>query len=208
MTQPIPTPPAPGDPAPVSTNPPATPPATPPQPPADPPKSVDEPLGPAGLKALQEERKAREALEKRLNALEPLAKLLGGTAPQGNGKTDLELLTERLNGYEEQITTERTARWRAEVAADKGLTKQQAARLQGDTLEALAADADALLALFPATPPGPRTPAPDPSQGARGGSAPDIEAQIQEAQKAGDWQKVMSLQNSKLIAIGNQQTTK
>ncbi|HEY9475627.1 MAG TPA: hypothetical protein VIS06_17480 [Mycobacteriales bacterium] len=208
MTQPIPTPPAPGDPAPAPTNPPTTPPA-PAQPPADPPKPVDEPLGPAGLKALQEERKAREALEKQVAALAPLAKLLGGSAPTGDGKTDLERVTERMAQYEADLAAERAARIRVEVAAEKGLTAAQAARLQGSSREELAADADALLALFPAqAPPGPRTPAPDPSQGARGGTAPDVEAQIAEAQKAGDWQKVISLQNSKLIAMGNNQTTK
>ena len=203
MTQPIPTPPpAPGDPAPAPTNPPTIPPA-PAQPPADPPKP-DEPLGPAGLKALQEERKAREALEKQVAALAPLAKLLGGSAPTGDGKTDLERVTERMTQYESDLATERAARMRAEVATEKGLTAAQAARLQGSSRDELAADADALLALFPAVPSGPRVPAPDPSQGARGGTAPDIEAQIKEAQSKGDWRRVISLQNDKLIAMGNQ----
>ncbi|MET9959338.1 hypothetical protein ABZ128_09650 [Streptomyces sp. NPDC006326] len=61
---------------------------------------------------------------------------------------------------------------RAQVAADKGLTTAQAARLQGSTREELEADADALVALFPApqgTPPAPR--AGGPRGGDVGGSS-------------------------------------
>lgn len=45
---------------------------------------------------------------------------------------------------------------------------------------------------------GPRTPAPDPSQGSRGGQSPDVDALIREAQAKGDWRTVMTLQNQKL----------
>lgn len=64
------------------------------------------------------------------------------------------------------------ARWRAEVAAEKGLSPALAERLRGSSKEELAADADALLALIPAQSSGPRNPAPDPSQGVRSGAAP------------------------------------
>ncbi len=191
MTGPNPTPP--GDPAPNPTTLPADPP-----PPADPPKPDDKPLGPGGEKALQAEREARKALEKQLAELAPLkqiADLLGGK-PSGDPKTDLQKLTERLDGYEQRITEEQTGRWRAEVQADKGLTAAQAARLVGSSKDELLADADALLALFPA--PGPRTPAPDPSQGSRGTQPPDLEAQIKEAQAKGNWREVLRLQNQKL----------
>lgn len=127
----------------------------------------DEPLREPGKRALEAERQARKELERKLAELEPLkqlADLLGGK-PSGDAKTDLERLTERMDQYEQQIREERMARWRAEVAAEKGLTPAQAARLQGATREELAADADALLELFAA-----RTPAPDPSQGARSSS--------------------------------------
>lgn len=181
MTQPNPTP---GDPAPNPTNPPA-------DPPVDPPKPDDKPLGPAGEKALREEREARKALERQLAELAPLkqlADLLGGK-PTGDAKTDLEQLTERLDGYERQIAEERMARWRAEIVAEKGLTPALAERLRGSTREELAADADALLALIPAAP---RNPQPDPSQGSRGG-VPDLAALIAAAEKAGDWQSVIAL---------------
>lgn len=197
MTQPTPTPaPPPGDPVP-------TPDPTPtPAPPAEPP--TDQPLGPGGIKALQTERKAREELERKLAALAPLQKLaeaLGGDQQPG-GPSEVELLQQRFADLERTATEERTARWRLEVAAEKGLTPQQAARLAGATRDELAADADALIALFPAAPATPRTPAPDPSQGARGVQpGPDLDAKIAEARKAGDFRKAISLERSKLVAI-------
>ncbi|MFE7869754.1 hypothetical protein ACFUYE_05315 [Micromonospora humida] len=184
-------------PAPGAVQPPATPPA------GDPAKPGDAPLGPGGEKALREEREARKALEKQLAELAPLKQLaeaLGGK-PTGDGKTDLERLTERLTQHETELASERAARYRAEVAAAKGLTPQQAARLQGATREELEADADALLALFPAAPAGPRAPAPDPSQGARGTQPLDLEAQIAAAQKDGDVRKVIALQKQKLANV-------
>lgn len=172
MTQPTTTP---GDPAPTTdttvqqTAPAATPAGDPPE---------DRPLGPAGERALREEREARRALEKRLATLAPLERLAATLAGDqaDDGRTDVQRLTERLDSYERQIAEERQARWRAEVAAEKGLPAALAARLQGSTREELAADADALLLLIPAapaTPAGPRIPAPDPSQGARSSSMPD-----------------------------------
>lgn len=188
------------------------PPADPPQdPPADPP--ADEPLREPGKKALQAEReradaeaKARKELEQKLAKLAPLeqiADLLGGK-PTGDGKTDLERLTERLSQHETDLASEREARWRSEVALEKGLSLAQAARLQGGTKEELLADADALLELFPAAPStGPRTPAPDPSQGSRGTPPPSLDSQIAAAQAKGDWRTVLSLQNQKLAEQAN-----
>jgi hypothetical protein len=191
------------------SEPPAQPPADPaptppaPAPPADPP--TDPPLGPAGKKALDEERAARKELEKQLAALAPLQKLaeaMGSGQQQPGGPSEVELLQQRFADLERTATEERAARWRLEVAAEKGLTPQQAARLAGSTRDELAADADTLLELFPAVPAGPRTPAPDPSQGARGGQpGPDLQAQIAEARKAGDFRKAISLERQKLQAI-------
>jgi hypothetical protein len=77
----------------------------------------------------------------------------------------------------------------------------------GATKEDLTADADRLVALFAARQQsggaggGPRTPAPDPSQGARGSNAAaDLDARIAQAQKDNNWREVMRLQNSKLDA--------
>ncbi|MEO3922702.1 hypothetical protein ABGB07_02285 [Micromonosporaceae bacterium B7E4] len=192
MTQPVPTPP-PGDPAPTPPEPVPTPAL--PGPPKD-----DKPLGPGGEKALAAEREARKALEKQLADLAPLKQLAGmlGGQPTGDGKTDLDRLTERLSQHETELANERLARWRAEVVAEKGISPALAARLQGATREELAADADALVALIPTAKPG--TPAPDPSQGSRGGTPPDLDAQIAEAQKKGDVMAVIRLNGQKLAA--------
>lgn len=197
MTAPTPTPTP--TPAPTPTEPTG---ATPPAPTPEPPKPEDKPLGPAGERALAAERDARKALEKELASLAPLkslAEALGAGKPEANGKSEIELLNERFAAHEKTLAEERAARFRAEVAHEKGLTPAQAARLQGGTREELLADADALLALFPAAaPPGtPGTPRPDPSQGARG-AGPDIDSRIAEAQAKGDWRTVISLQNEKL----------
>ena len=202
MTQPtIPIPgPPPGDPASVPTPTPVpTPPPTPAPTPAPP---GDKPLGPAGESALQAERDARKALEKSINdqlaPLRKLAEMLGAGTPAAAGKNEVDLLNERFAEHEKTVTAERQARWRAEVANEKGLTSQQAARLTGASREELLTDADSLLTLFPAPAPGSKTPVPDPSQGAHGGSTPDLESQIAEAQKAGDIRKVILLQRQKL----------
>lgn len=197
MTQPAPVPtPPPGDPAPVPT---------PPTPPADPAPDGDKPLGPAGEKAFREEREARKALEKQIAALAPLQKLaeaLGNGQQQPGGKSEVELINERFAELERTAADERGARWRLEVAAEKGLTPQQAARLNGGTREELAADADSLLELFPTAPAGPRNPAPDPSQGARGGQpGPDLAAQTAAAIKAGDWRTAAAIQKTKLADV-------
>jgi len=197
MTQPTTTP---GDPAPTTdttvqqTAPAATPAGDPPE---------DRPLGPAGERALREEREARRALERRLAALAPLERLAAALAADqaDDGRTDVQRLTERLDSYERQIAEERQARWRAEVAAEKGLPAALAARLQGSTREELAADADALLLLIPAapaTPAGPRIPAPDPTQGPRG--PVDIDALIREAEARGDVRESIRLKAARAAA--------
>lgn len=197
MTQPAPNPtPPPGDPAPAPTDP------TPTSAPAPPVTPPTEPLGPAGKKALDEERAARKELEKQLAALAPLKQLaeaISGGQQKPDGKSEVDLLNERFAQLEKTASDERAARLRLEVAADKGLTPQQAARLQGATREELAADADALVALFPAAPAGPRTPAPDPSQGARGTAVPDLDAQIADAYSKGDFQTAIALKQQKYL---------
>lgn len=180
MTQPDPnTPPA------GATPPAPTPPATPPP---DQPAADDKPLGPAGQKALAAEREARQALEKQVAALAPLAKFAEalGVDPAAKGsKSEMEALAERVSAQERDLATERAMRMRLEVAAEKQLTPAQAARLQGGTRDELLADADALKALFPA-PAGPSgTPAPDPTQGSRGNST-EMETAMAEAVKSGD----------------------
>jgi hypothetical protein len=141
---------------------------------------AEEPLGEKGLKALQEEREARKALEKQVAEFAPLlelAKSLSGVVP-GVEPSDTEKLAAELEQIKAEAAQERLGRLRLEVATAKGLTAQQAARLQGNTAEELEADADALLALFPQTTPDvPKGPRGDPAQGARpGGTSGGIQS--------------------------------
>lgn len=120
-------------------------------------KNGDEPLGEGGVKALREEREARKAeaearkaLEKRLDTLKPLENLLqqlGGGDP-AKGKSEIDQLAERHTKLEEEIRSERDARWRAELAHEHGLTPSQAKRLIGATREEMAADAEELVKDF------------------------------------------------------------
>jgi len=166
MTQPASTP----EPTPAPVVPEPTPPATPP---------ADPPLGAAGERALAAERDARKALEKQFADMRTgLASALG--LESGKKPADMDVVLAEMAKQRDELVAERTARMRAEVAAEKGLTAAQAARLHGTTKDELTADADALKALFPAgatppTTPGatpepqkPNGPAPDPSQGSKG----------------------------------------
>lgn len=137
-------------------------------------------------------------LEK-LKPLEKLAAALSDGQPD-KGKTEIEQITERLSSYEKQLADANKARWRAEVASAKQLTPEQAAELRGDTAEEFTAHADRLLVLFPTTPAPPGTPKPDPHQGGLGGSGANLDSQIAEAQKAGKWRDVITLQNQKLTS--------
>jgi hypothetical protein len=191
---------------PTPTEPPSPTPAPTGQPPTagDPPKNDEfksEESKRAVLADLAKEREERKRLAGQLEKLAPLEKLaaaLGASGDPETGPTDIEKITERLTKHETELAGERQARWRAEIANEKGLTIEQAARLQGDSKDALAADADALKALFPTAPPAPGTPRPDPSQGGQGGNGANLDAQIAEANKKGDWRTVLSLQNQKL----------
>lgn len=157
----------------------------------------DETLGEGGRKALEAERRARRDLarqlaeqtgktaefEQRLAELAPLADLVQRirSGKPDEDKSEVEKLADRLDAAEKTVAEERQraeqerlARLRLEVAAEKNLTPKQAARLVGGTREELQADADDLLATFPAPPPppgqdpapaGPGRPKPDPGQG-------------------------------------------
>jgi hypothetical protein len=214
MTVPVPQNPAApqGDPAAQQTAQPQAPATAPalgsmPQPPAPTqpvePAKVDEPLGAGGMKALEAEREARKALEAELKALAPLKELAAkfGAVPAAEPKDDT---ADRMAALEKQLAEERDTRLRLEVAAEKSLTPQQAARLAGTSKEELLADADALLALFPASstsdgqPQGqPTGPKPDPSQGARG--PVDLDAQIADAEAKGETMRAIGLKRQKML---------
>ena len=157
----------------------------------------------ADLKAARDENKAfKERLDK-LAPLERLAAALGEGDPS-KGKTEIEQFTERLAGNERALHEERLARWKAEVAVEKGLTAAHVGRLNGTTKDELLADADQLLTLFPAQPAAGLRP--DPSQGAKGtATAPSLDEQIAEARKRNDWKSVVRLESTKLAAVAAKQ---
>ncbi|GAB3656514.1 hypothetical protein [Glycomyces tarimensis] len=208
-TNPTPTAPAGG----IPTTPPAGDPPAPTPPAGEPqtPSTTDEPLGEAGLRALQSERQRVKDLEDKLKGLEPLNNLVeairGGQHVPDDDKTEVEKLAAQIEQLQQTAESERLARLRIEVATAAGLTPQQAARLQGNNAEELAADAAALKELFgvapedpaaPAAQGGPRRPAPDPTQGARG--PVDLSAQIKAAEEKGDLTEVIRLKTQQLTS--------
>jgi hypothetical protein len=164
---------------------PADPGATPPAPNTEPSKTepaTGDGLGDAGKRALDALRAENKELAKQLKEIagrDPLKDLLaklGGT-PSEPGTDPAKALQDRIDAMERKAAEAETRAMRLEVAQAKGLNAAQAKRLQGTTREELERDADDLLAAFP-TPPAadgkPRTPAPDRSQGARGGTTPGM----------------------------------
>jgi len=138
-------------------------------------------------------------------------------------KTETQRLADQLAAAEKARDDAVAAATRAQVTsavtaaaagklADPGdaLALLDTAALVGDDgavdTAALTAAIDALVTAKPylaAAGPGPRTPAPDPSQGAKpGGTASkgSLDEQIAAAQKASDWRAVVSLNSQKLAA--------
>lgn len=96
-------------------------------------------LGDAGKRALDNERKARRAAEKRLAELEQKVK-----EAEDAEKTELQRLQDQVAELTKRAEAAEAKVARYEVAAEKGLTPAQARRLVGATREELEADADAM----------------------------------------------------------------
>jgi hypothetical protein len=164
-------------------------------------------LGDAGKRALAAERVARREAEARVKELEPLA--AKARELEEAGKTELQRLTEQLTTAQADATAARGELLRLTVATAKGLPAKLAARLQGDTEEDLAADADALLAAFPTapTPPGARTPL----EALRPGALPtppepSLAEQIAAAEAAGEWATARRLKTAQLLQLAQHAT--
>lgn len=126
----------------------------------------DEPLGEAGLKALQRERAAVKAEREARQQLEAKIQEFENAAKSDEEKKADAAEAERKQ-YEEtaaELAQAKAMNLRYEVAAAKGIDMKLAGRLSGDSREALEKDADALLELIGT----PRQPQPDRSAG-RGG---------------------------------------
>lgn len=94
-------------------------------------------LGDAGKRALDAERKARKAAEKRAAEAEALVK-----AGEDAEKTEAERIQGQIADLTKQAEAATARADRFEVAAAKGLSIAQARRLVGSTREELEADAD------------------------------------------------------------------
>lgn len=102
-----------------------------------------EPLGDAGKKALEAERKnARQAAKER----DALAARLQEF--EDRDKSEAEKVAERAKAAEDRAAQAESKSLRLEVAFEKGLTPAQAKRLVGSTRDELEADADELLETF------------------------------------------------------------
>jgi hypothetical protein len=130
-------------------------------------------------------------------------------------KTELEQAQEAAANAAAQVQAANTRAVKAEIrvqATDRFVTPDvpfayiDAARFvladgEVDTA-AITAALDELLTSQPllAKPTGPRAPAPNPAQGSSASGAPDLEAQIAQAQASGDVALQIRLQNQKLLA--------
>jgi hypothetical protein len=129
-----------------------------PNPEAD--KETPEDLGEAGKKALTAERKRAAQAEKQAKELAARLKEI-----EDKDKSEVDKLRDELEAAKRDAETARKDALRLKVGTDKGLPRTVAMRLQGDSEEEMAADADALLAeLKPGVPSG------DADGGKRGGT--------------------------------------
>jgi hypothetical protein len=212
-TEPI-TDPAAGNPPPAPAPPPAP---QPPANPATPPEGGDggDPqLGPAGEKALTEWKKRAKEAEQLTK--DQAARLKTFEDAQ---KTEAERQADAL----------KAAETRAEAATKLAVSSKVEALAAGrfqdpqDAVDALSGgsfvseegtvDAGAITAAlddlltrkphWAAGEPGPRTPRPDPAQGARPGTPPNLAQQVAEAEKAGNTRLVMALKTQQLREINN-----
>jgi hypothetical protein len=209
-TEPI-TDPAAGNPPPVPAAPPAPPPAADP---ATPPEGGDgdAALGPAGEKALTEWKKRAKEAEQLTK--DQAARLKTFEDAQ---KTEAERQADALQAAQD----------RAEKATRLAVSSKVEALASGrfqdpqDAVDALsggsfvseegAVDAEAITAAledlltrkphWAAGEPGPRTPRPDPAQGARPGTPPNLAQQVAEAEKAGNHKLALALKTQQLREI-------
>lgn len=163
-------------------------------------------LGDAGKRAIQSERDARKAAERRAADAEAKVQEF-----EDANKSETERLAGQA-GREKKRADEADARavsaeakaLRLQVALDKQVPAELIDRLRGETKEELEADAEALMALVGsgdggkggATPPGSfdggaRKPAPQKS----------LDDQIAEAERAGNWDVVDRLNLAKLAQV-------
>lgn len=140
-------------------------------------KPADTDLGDAGKRALDAERRARSAAEKRAKEAEAKVKEF-----EDKDKSESERNAEARAAAEKERDEARSEALRLTVAFEKGLTPAQAKRLTGSTREELEADADELLDLF-GDKDGKKPPSNRPKERLRGGGDPDDEPEETDPRK-------------------------
>jgi hypothetical protein len=141
----------------------------PPAPPADatppaPPAGDESALGEAGKRALQAERDARSAAEKRASEAEAQVQKF-----KDANLTDQQRLEKERDDAKSVASSAQLTLARYEAAEKAGIPLSWAKRLVGATPDELVADAKAVKAELDSKSTG-RKPAPDPSQGGAGGT--------------------------------------
>ncbi|WP_020141140.1 hypothetical protein [Streptomyces sp. 351MFTsu5.1] len=211
-TEPI-TDPGAGNPPPAGTDP-----ATPPPPadadPGTPPEGGDgdAPLGPAGEKALAAwKQRAKEAEDRAKDQAAKLKKYEDAEKTEAERQADaLAAATERAEKATRLAVSsqvEALAAGRFQDPQDAVDALQSGSFLTDDgnvDRTAITAALDELLTRKPhwaAGEPGPRTPRPDPAQGARPGTPPNLSQRIAEAEQAGNTKLALALKTQQLREI-------
>lgn len=192
---------------------PATSPA-PPAPPADPATPPagdgDDPaLGPAGEKALAEwKKRAKEAEQQAKDRAARLKEYEDAEKTEAERQADaLKAATERAEKATRLAVSAKVEALAAGRFADPldAVEALQSGSYVGEDgmvdTTAITAALDDLLTRKPhwaATAPGPRTPRPDPAQGARPGTPPNVEQRIAEAEQAGNTKLALALKTQQL----------
>lgn len=151
-------------------------------------------------KAIKAEREsAKKAKAERDEALARIREFEDAQKTEAEKREEaLESARKEVDDYKAKIHKLEVDSLRSQVAAEKNLPPKLAARLTGETIEDITADADSLLEDLSTVSGG--TPPPG-DGGARTPVQPkDLNDQIREAEAAGDYRKSMSLKNQKLLA--------
>lgn len=134
--------------------------------------ATDKPLGESGVSALKAERKARRDAEKRSADFEARLREI-----EDREKTELQKANEAADRFRAEAEQRAAELARLKVASDTGLPADLVEFLTGTDEDTLRAQAAKLAAATAA----PRTPQPDPGQGAK----PDGVSQLSRADLAG-----------------------
>lgn len=102
----------------------------------------DEPLGPAGLRALQAEREAKAAAERRAAELEARVQQF-----ESANQTELQRAQSRAEQLERDLAAERTQRLRLQVATTHNIGADDLVLLTGSSEDELTAQAQRIAAL-------------------------------------------------------------